>query len=168
MDQGTLSSSKFTVFDERIVDDPAAVSRLLTTTFLKVTAARMMREQLRHQLQLVERVYLSAVDSGRASVRQSVATSVTSLLTMTHLLDRYLLLMARDCLRLESCLRGPAPVSYWRAWRSSLDELHQRIPNVHDYFLWQLSSQSQDEADQSDGTELRSSTHVASLRRDAQ
>lgn len=168
MDEGTLSNSSFTVFDEEVSHDLGEVAKLLATSYLKVTTARRAREQLSKELQLIERIYYSAVDAGRASVQYTVAMSITSLLTTGHLLDRYLLLMARDCLLLESCLRGAVPMSYWRSWRSSLEELRERIPNVHDYFLWHLSIQSDDEDVLEEGVRERSRHVGLVLRRDAQ
>lgn len=172
MDEGTLSNSSFTVFDEEVSHDLGEVAKLLATTYLKVTTARRAREQLSKELQVVERIYYSAVDAGRASAQYAMSMAITSLLTTGHLLDRYLLLMARDCLLLESCLRGAVPMSYWRSWRSSLEELRERIPNVHDYFLWQISLQSQEEEEEEDysgrGARERSRHLGLVLRRDAQ
>lgn len=171
MDEGTLSNSSFTVFDEEVSHDLGEVAKLLATTYLKVMTARRAREQLSKELQVIERIYYSAVDVGRASAQYAMSMSITSLLTTGHLLDRYLLLLARDCLLLESCLRGAVPMSYWRSWRSSLGELRERIPNVHDYFLWQISIQSQDEEEEDfSGRGLREgSRHLGLvLRRDAQ
>lgn len=169
MDEGTLASCNFTAFDEKVARHPAEIAQLLLKNFQKVTAAKMAREHLSQELHLLERVYYSAVDSGRASVRQAMVPSLTSLLTTAHLLDRYILLLTRDCLRLESCLRGPVPAPYWRSWRSSVIELRQRIPNVHDYFLWQVSVHSHDEAEAGeDRAQWRSRNVGLTLRRDAQ
>ena len=99
MDEGTLASCNFTAFDEKVARHPAEIAQLLLKSFQKVTAAKMAREHLSQELHLLERVYYSAVDSGRASVRQAMVPSLTSLLTTAHLLDRYILLLTRDCLR---------------------------------------------------------------------
>ena len=168
MDDGSLTSTSFTVFDESAVQDPAAVAQLLATTYRKVQLAKAYKEQLAQDIQLEERVYNCAVDTGRASVRQAMIPSVTSKLTLSHLLDRYILLMARDMLRLESCLRGPVPPTYWQSWSSSTMALRHRTPNVHDYFLWQLSVSQDDDDDDEDDEIWRTPQLDLVLRRDAQ
>lgn len=149
MDLGSINTSEFTVFDSSVVDEPAQVAQLLATSHLKVSTARLTRRQLGEQLRLLQDVYHASLDHGKASVRSAMVPRVTALLTLVHLLDRYILLMARDCLRLEACLRGPIPSSFVHAWRESQRELRLRTPNIHDYFLWRVTSSSQDDEDNS-------------------
>ena len=166
MDDGSLTSIQFTVFDESAVQDPAAIASLLATTYQKVQLAKACKQQLEQDIQLVEHVYNSAVVYGRASVRQSMIPALTAKLTLSHLLDRYILLLALDLLRMESCLRGPVPSTYWQSWNSSTMELRNRTPNIHDYYLWQLRVYHDDE-DEDEETWQSPQLDVV-LRRDAQ
>ena len=169
MDTGTLDTRKLRAFDKAAFKDPTEVARVLAESHLKVMAARKAREELEDRIELAEKVYYRAMDHGKASARQSLVPSVTSLLTMAHLMDRYLLMKVHECLRLELYFRGPVPLSHWQSWRASLEDLRQRIPNVHDYFLWRLSVHTTDEADPPhDNTEFRSDAARLTLRRDAQ
>lgn len=139
MDMGTLHESTFTLFDKHSCRNRVRTVHLLTKTQGKVMLARTAREHLLSQLRAREDRYCSLFEAGRAPAAASVVASIASLQTMLHLVERYILLLLRDCLRLESCLRGPIEDAHWRRWRSSVRELTQRTPNVHDYFLWELS-----------------------------
>lgn len=139
MDTGTLQESTFTVFEKRPNQSRVRILHLLSSTQTKVMLARTAREHLLSQLREREDRYCALFEAGRAPAAASVVAPMATLQTTLHLVERYILLLLRDCLRMESCLRGPVEDVHWRTWRSSVRDLVERTPNVHDYFLWELS-----------------------------
>lgn len=139
MDTGTVHESTFTVFEKPASQDRERLLHLLSNTQTKVMLARAARERLLSQLREREDRYCALFEAGRAPAAASVVAPMATLQTVLHLVERYILLLLRDCLRMESCLRGPIENAHWRTWRSSVRDLDERTPNVHDYFLWELS-----------------------------
>lgn len=139
MDRGTLDGSHFSVFDEAAKTDPVLALKLLASANYKIMAARATADHLRQELQAAEDYYLWTLEDGRPWITAAMGPSITSHLTTIHLLERYALLLTRDCLRLEGCLSGAVNTSHWQAWCTSVLRLNQQTPNVHDHFLWQTS-----------------------------
>ena len=174
MDYGSLTGSRFTVFDNTVAEDPQRTAQLLNITHAKLAIAKSIKTQIREQLRGLEDVYHASLGFGKASSRAAMIPRLTSMLAQAHLLDRYILLVARDCLLYESCLRGPVPDSYWQNWRTSTLDLANRAPNIHDYFLWRITLEdeeldiSQDEENLDEHRVPDNGRLRLALRRDAQ
>ena len=140
MDVGSLASTRWSLIDPHILEDSSALAKRLTIGHRRALAAKVARSHIQQQLRQASHVFTCAINHGRASVMNVKSHNVTSLLTTAHLLDRYILLLTRDCIHLESLLRQqPVPTSFWQTWQASVHELSQRIPNVHDYYMWQMN-----------------------------
>ena len=164
MDSGSLTGSRFTMFDKTAVEDPHRTAHLLKITLAKLDIAKALRTEISDRLRDLEHVYHTSLALGKANSRLAMLPRLTTMLAQAHLLDRYILLTAKDCLLYESCLRGPVPTSYWQYWKNATLELATRTPNIHDYFLWRVSMEDYQLANDDEDVDEQRATVTGQLK----
>ena len=131
MDFGQVSSVELTFLEPSPVTSWAALARQLATLHAKISRAKSCRAATLRRLRRHLEVSTAAAMHGRR--REALA------MALGHALDRYILLLLRDSLRVEALLRQQAvPPLFWQAWRAQAAALEDRAPSIHDLFLWQI------------------------------
>ena len=135
MDFGQVSSVELTFLEPSPVTSWAALARQLATLHAKISRAKSCRAANLRRLRLHLEVSCALSTAAATHGRRRAALAMA----LGHALDRYILLLLRDSLRVEALLRRQAvPPPFWQAWRAQAAALEDRAPSIHDLFLWQI------------------------------
>ncbi|XP_076042248.1 uncharacterized protein LOC143026129 [Oratosquilla oratoria] len=107
----------------------------------KINVTRKTKDLLRRHLDDVGELFYKTLRLGRGSVRQALSLRISKLLSLLHILELYILQLARKSLNAEVELTGePIPEELAISLDNYEMEVRQRVPNLHDYFAWQLEA----------------------------
>ena len=112
---------------------PEDIRTLLRTTNSKLRFCRRIRSAMAIAIKKREKMCWKARMKPWFGGHGSNA--LCTLLTVKHVLDRYMLVLVRDIFRLQRSMTT-VPLLQWRTWRGSVHGLGQRAPNVHEHYLY--------------------------------